>query len=214
MTDEALQVSEEEQDLPEQIAIRLAKRERLIESGAEAYPVSLSITHTIDEVKAKYPDLEIDVATGDKVALAGRVMFQRNTGKLCFATLRAGDGTEIQAMLSLANVGEDQLANWKDLVDIGDHVFADLRNPARFHGWWTGAIIRELEKEIAVERTPAYQALLFRMQLVEEIMRRVQWAAPSRVQSSVAALLDELAWRGLLFQQTEGCAEALAAGVA
>ena len=30
MTDEALQVSEEEQDLPEQIAIRLAKRERLL----------------------------------------------------------------------------------------------------------------------------------------------------------------------------------------
>ena len=26
-------------------------------------------------------------------------------------------------MLSLANVGEDQLAAWKDLVDIGDHVF-------------------------------------------------------------------------------------------
>mgnify|MGYP000105773823 CR=1 FL=1 len=116
MTDEALQVSEEEQDLPEQIAIRLAKRERLIESGAEAYPVSLSITHTIDEVKAKYPDLEIDVATGDKVALAGRVMFQRNTGKLCFATLQAGSGARIQVMLSMDKVGESNLEHYKELV--------------------------------------------------------------------------------------------------
>jgi lysyl-tRNA synthetase class 2 len=51
------------------------------------------------------------------------VIFSRNTGKLCFATLRAGEGTEIQAMISLASVGEEQLQDWKDLVDIGDHVF-------------------------------------------------------------------------------------------
>jgi len=123
MTDESLVNGEEEQDLPEQIAIRLAKRERLIESGAEAYPVSLSITHTIDEVKAKYPDLEIDVATGDKVALAGRVMFQRNTGKLCFATLQAGSGARIQVMLSMDKVGESNLEHYKELVDLGDHLF-------------------------------------------------------------------------------------------
>ena len=53
-----------EQDLPEQIAVRLAKRERLNELG-DAYPVTLPITHTIDQVRASYPDLEIDVATGD-----------------------------------------------------------------------------------------------------------------------------------------------------
>jgi lysyl-tRNA synthetase class 2 len=123
MTDESLVTNEEEQDLPEQIAIRLAKRERLIESGAEAYPVSLDITHTIDEVKAKYPDLEIDVATGDKVALAGRVMFQRNTGKLCFATLQAGSGARIQVMLSMDKVGESNLEHYKELVDLGDHLF-------------------------------------------------------------------------------------------
>lgn len=111
-----------EQDLPEQIAVRLAKRERLIAEG-EAYPVSLPITHTIDGVREAYPDLEIDVATGDKVALAGRIVFQRNTGKLCFATLQAGSGTRIQAMLSLDKVGEARLEEWKELVDLGDHVF-------------------------------------------------------------------------------------------
>ena len=122
MSDENLSPEQEEQDLPEQIAVRLAKRERLNEIG-DAYPVSLPITHTIDGVREAYPDLEIDVATGDVVALAGRIVFQRNTGKLCFATLQAGSGTRIQAMLSLDKVGEARLEEWKELVDLGDHVF-------------------------------------------------------------------------------------------
>ena len=122
MTDN-LEPMDEEQDLPEQIAIRLAKRERLIESGAEAYPVSLPVTHTIDQVREKYPSLDIDVATGDVVAVAGRVMFQRNTGKLCFATLQAGSGSRIQVMLSQDKVGESNLEHYKELVDLGDHLF-------------------------------------------------------------------------------------------
>ena len=112
----------QEADLPEQIAIRMAKRERLNEIG-EAYPVSLPITHTIDQVRAAYPDLEIDVATGDKVALAGRIVFLRNTGKLCFATLQAGSGQRLQAMLSLDKVGAERLELYKELVDLGDHLF-------------------------------------------------------------------------------------------
>ena len=125
MTDEQLAPMDDEQDLPEQIAIRMAKRERILASGQDAYPVSLPITHTIDQVKNKYPDLEIDVATGDKVSLAGRVMFQRNTGKLCFATLQAGTGTRIQVMLSLDKVGEEKLEDYKELVDLGDHLFVE-----------------------------------------------------------------------------------------
>jgi lysyl-tRNA synthetase class 2 len=122
MSDELNQHDDFEQDLPEQIAVRLAKRERLNELG-QAYPVSLPITHTIEQVRAAYPDLEIDVATGDKVSIAGRVMFQRNTGKLCFATLQAGGGERIQAMLSLDKVGEERLEQFKELIDLGDHLF-------------------------------------------------------------------------------------------
>ncbi len=113
----------EEQDLPEQIAIRLAKRERILSLGHEAYPVSLPITTTIEAVKLKYPELEVDVATGETVGVAGRVMFQRNTGKLCFATLQSGTGARIQIMLSLDKVGEENLELYKELVDLGDHVF-------------------------------------------------------------------------------------------
>jgi lysyl-tRNA synthetase class 2 len=85
--------------------------------------VRLDITHAIADVRAEYGDLEPESATGVYVGVAGRVMFIRNTGKLCFATLRAGSGDQIQAMISLASVGEQSLDDWKDLVDIGDHVF-------------------------------------------------------------------------------------------
>jgi len=110
-------------DLPEQLRIRREKRERLASIGQDPYPVQLPLTHGIAEVRAAYADLDVDVATGDRVGVAGRVIFQRNTGKLCFATLRAGDGAQLQAMVSLAQVGAEALEQWKDLVDIGDHVF-------------------------------------------------------------------------------------------
>jgi lysyl-tRNA synthetase class 2 len=124
MTDEVNNSAENEADVPEQIEIRLAKRERL-NALNDAYPVSLPITTTIDAVRAKYPALEIDVATGETVGLAGRVMFQRNTGKLCFVSLQAGSGERIQAMLSLDKVGEEQLELYKELVDLGDHLFVE-----------------------------------------------------------------------------------------
>jgi len=114
----------ESEDLPEQIAIRMAKREKLNELS-DAYPVSVPITHTIHEVRAEFPDLEIDAVTGKKVSLAGRVVFARNTGKLCFATLQSGDGERIQAMVSLDKVGEENLELYKELVDLGDHLFVE-----------------------------------------------------------------------------------------
>jgi lysyl-tRNA synthetase class 2 len=74
-------------------------------------------------VRETYPDLEPDATTGQTVGLAGRVVHLRNTGKLCFAALQSGDGSRIQAMVSLAEVGEESLERWKELVDLGDHVF-------------------------------------------------------------------------------------------
>ena len=122
MTDQPAVPVDAEDDLPEQIRVRREKRQRLLDSGQDAYPVSVPRTHTIAQVRAAHPDLEPDTATGETVSVAGRVIFVRNTGKLCFATLRAGEGTEIQAMLSLEKVGEERLAAWKADVDLGDHV--------------------------------------------------------------------------------------------
>jgi lysyl-tRNA synthetase class 2 len=116
-----------EEDVFEQKAVRLAKRERLIaERGSAAggaYPVTVPVTTTIPALRAEYGELEAGAETGVTAGVAGRVVFSRNTGKLCFASLQSGDGSRIQAMVSLANVGDESLARWKELVDLGDHVF-------------------------------------------------------------------------------------------
>ncbi|MBG6069111.1 lysine--tRNA ligase [Micromonospora ureilytica] len=109
-------------DLPEQMKVRREKRDRMLAEGVEPYPVGFPRTTTLAQVRAGYADLPTDTATGDQVAVTGRVIFVRNTGKLCFATLRDGDGTELQAMLSLDRVGPERLEAWKRLVDLGDHV--------------------------------------------------------------------------------------------
>jgi len=121
MTDET-ELSADE--IIEQKAVRLAKRATLLETG-EAYPVSVPVTDTIAAVRAAHQGLDVDVATGVTAGLAGRIVHSRNTGKLCFAALQSGDGERIQAMLSLDVVGEDALERWKELVDLGDHVFVN-----------------------------------------------------------------------------------------
>lgn len=113
-------------DTSDQIAVRKAKRERLLASGQEAYPVSVPITTTIAQIRADYGHLEAGQETQDVVGVAGRVVFQRNTGKLAFVSIQDGAGERLQIMLSQAVVGAERLADLKADVDLGDHVF--------FHG--------------------------------------------------------------------------------
>jgi lysyl-tRNA synthetase class 2 len=111
------------EDLPEQFRIRQDKRQRLLDEGRQAYPVAVPRTHSLAEIRAAHPDLPADTTTGQVVGVTGRVVFSRNSGKLCFATLQEGDGTQLQAMISLAGVGEQDLESWKSNVDLGDIVF-------------------------------------------------------------------------------------------
>jgi len=109
-------------DLPEQLRIRREKRESLLSRGIAPYPVAVPRTASLSEIRKRHKDLPIDVGTGIIESLTGRVIFKRDTGKLCFATLREGDGTELQAMFSLDKVGEELLNAWKSDVDLGDLV--------------------------------------------------------------------------------------------
>lgn len=113
------------EEIAEQKQVRLDKRERMLAAGIEPYAIGLEVTDTIPAVRARFPELEADVQTGERVALAGRIVFSRNTGKLCFATLQSGDGARIQVMVSLAEVGDESLAQWKEFTDLGDHVFVE-----------------------------------------------------------------------------------------
>jgi lysyl-tRNA synthetase class 2 len=119
-------VGQVQDDLPEQMQVRREKRARMLEAGRAAYPTVVERTHTVKEIRERHdPALEAgelapDTRTGETVSIAGRVIFLRNTGKLCFVRLREGDGSEIQVMLSLADLGEASLADFKALVDLGD----------------------------------------------------------------------------------------------
>ncbi|MEO8829814.1 MAG: lysine--tRNA ligase [Lapillicoccus sp.] len=107
--------------------VRRDKRQRLLDAGRQAYPVQVGRTHTLRDVREGWMHLQSGEETDDVVRVAGRVVFVRNTGKLCFATLQEGIGTRLQVMLSLAEVGEEALADWKSLVDLGDHVVVEGR---------------------------------------------------------------------------------------
>ena len=114
-------------DLPEQMRLRRAKRERLLAAGREAYPVGVPVTTTIAAVRSAHEGLEPGVETDDVVGVAGRVVFLRVTGKLCFATIQDGEGTRLQAMLSLAEVGQEAFDAFRADVDLGDHLFVHGR---------------------------------------------------------------------------------------
>jgi lysyl-tRNA synthetase, class II len=121
-------------DLPEQLRVRREKRERLLAAGVEPYPVGVPVTHAIAAVRAAYDHLEAGQETDDVVGVAGRVVFLRNTGKLCFVTLQDGEGHRLQAMLSQKEVGEESLAAFKSDVDLGDHLFVHGRVGASRRG--------------------------------------------------------------------------------
>ena len=109
-------------EVSEQMQVRLDKRARIIGEGGQAYPVDLLRDHTLKQIREKYTDeageltLEVgEEVPDDVVTIGGRVMFLRNTGKLCFTSLQDGftessNGERLQVMLSKALVGEQALA--------------------------------------------------------------------------------------------------------
>jgi lysyl-tRNA synthetase, class II len=80
---------------------------------------------TFAEIRAAHQDLQPDGLSGETVEIAGRLVSQRDIGGILFATLREGDGAELQVLLTQigAGAGEvDGLAGWRQLVDLGDIV--------------------------------------------------------------------------------------------
>ena len=113
----------DDDDLPEQLRVRREKYDRLMaEPDRAPFQVGVERTAALAEVRARFPELAPGTETGETVGVTGRVIFVRNTGKLCFAMVREGDA-ELQVMLSLDRVGADSLAAWKSDVDLGDLVF-------------------------------------------------------------------------------------------
>ncbi len=76
-------------DTTDQRAVRMDKRTRLMEKGVAPYPVTVPRTASLAAVREQFDgQVEAGDSTGERVSITGRVMFIRNTGKLCFATLQ------------------------------------------------------------------------------------------------------------------------------
>src|SRR4051812_2445640 len=103
--------------------VRRAKYDRLSADPQRApFPVGVARTTSLAQLRAAYPDLAAGTETGAEAGVTGRVIFVRNTGKLCFAMLREGEA-QLQVMISQDGVGAESLAAWKSDVDLGDLVF-------------------------------------------------------------------------------------------
>ncbi|MET1036703.1 MAG: lysine--tRNA ligase [Aeromicrobium sp.] len=201
--------------------VRLDKRQQVIDRGEEPYPLVVGRTHTLGDVVTAYdPEaLGADVRTGDTVTVAGRVIFVRGTGKLVFAVLREGDGTQLQAMISLDGVGEEQLALFKSTIDIGDHLAV------------TGEVITSKRGELSVmasawqlaaktvrplpnEHNPLSDEARSRMRYVDLIVRpeaRDNVRVKAKIMQSLRATLDRLGYIEVetpVLQHTNGGAAA------
>jgi lysyl-tRNA synthetase class 2 len=101
-------------------AKRLGKIDELRTAGTNPYPYRFDRTHTLAEMRALHGGLEPATETDFEVAIAGRVMLIRDSGKLVFATMRDRDG-EVQLFVSKAVIGDEAFEAFKGL-DLGDWV--------------------------------------------------------------------------------------------
>ncbi len=101
-------------------ARRLARIAELRRRGDEPYPYRYDRTHTLGEIRETWGGLAPGEETDDGVAVAGRIVLLRDSGKLVFATLRDRSG-ELQLFVSKSAIGDDAFADVKQL-DLGDWV--------------------------------------------------------------------------------------------
>ncbi len=129
-------VEERENEL---VRTRRAKLEKIIESGGEPYkssygqPGELALAADLHE---KYEGLEPGAGSGEKVALAGRLVGRREHGKATFGDLHDASG-KVQLLLRQDVLGEKPYAEFGEL-DLGDWIGA------------AGEVVRSRRGELSV----------------------------------------------------------------
>lgn len=118
-------VNEENQEqgaggLEHEKARRLAALATMRDGGTNPYPYRFDRSHTLGDIRRDHHALEPGTETQSHVSVAGRIMLQRDQGKLIFATLQDRTGS-LQLFVSRAVVGDDAFDAIADL-DLGDWV--------------------------------------------------------------------------------------------
>ena len=101
--------------LPEQVRTRMATRERLLESGAEAYPPDCKPDHRPGDV--------IVELTGQEMTVSGRIGACRDHGGVIFVDLFDWTGS-CQLVMERDSLGADRLREFRHAVSLGDHLVA------------------------------------------------------------------------------------------
>ena len=108
-------------DLPEQERVRRRKLAIMRERGLDPYATSFEPSTPVAELRDRFGALGPDERTDELVSVAGRIMLNRVSGKICFASIRDWSG-DLQVMLTANETGVERLADWKEFVDLGDLV--------------------------------------------------------------------------------------------
>jgi lysyl-tRNA synthetase class 2 len=101
---------------------RLDKLNGLRARGIDPYPARCQRSHTNAQAVALLEKQESDGIEAVEISVAGRIVANRDIGKLCFISLADGSG-KIQLFINKALLSEESTALLKDL-DIGDFVSA------------------------------------------------------------------------------------------
>ena len=116
MSNEEINIVEQEAQYNEQERLRREKLAALQEAGKDPFDVyKVEKTHNSEEIKENFEELE-----GKEVAVAGRLMSKRGQGKVVFADVQDRDG-KIQLFVKIDQIGEENLKAFKAL-DLGDWV--------------------------------------------------------------------------------------------
>ena len=96
-------------------SIRIAKVQKLRESGVNPYVERCNKTHSLSQAR--------ELAEGTKnVELCGRVMLKRSFGKLLFATIQDYDA-RMQIAVNMSVVDREQFKFFEKMIDTGDFVW-------------------------------------------------------------------------------------------
>jgi lysyl-tRNA synthetase class 2 len=118
--------------LPELIAERRAKRERIAASDPSAFPHSFPGVESIAQVLAAYEHLQVGEETDERHRVAGRLAARRGSGKAAFLDLVDRSG-KIQLHARLDVLGEERLKLITSL-DLGDLIGVDGAAMRSRHG--------------------------------------------------------------------------------
>src|SRR5215207_11463588 len=113
----------EQQDLPQALADRRAKLERLRADGIDPFPHAYPGVTPIDAVRARHAGLEDGAETDDRVRVAGRLAARRGQGKMAFLDLVDRSG-RIQLQAKADVLDAESFARLLSL-DLGDLVGID-----------------------------------------------------------------------------------------